>query len=161
MPSSASGGASRTASSTGCESEDETCYVRREGRRQDYEGWLSANAATPSRVVRLIATVGGSSWRRCRQANRTIWDGALATLDLFRACRLLRRPALPCKSVANNKHACGLLARPLSSLCATFSIKNSWGESWGESGFFKLRRSTDEIAAESMAVRMTPVAKNK
>jgi cathepsin C len=38
-------------------------------------------------------------------------------------------------------------------------IKNSWGADWGEAGYFKLRRGTDEIASESMAVRMSPKVK--
>ncbi|XP_075054810.1 dipeptidyl peptidase 1-like [Mixophyes fleayi] len=38
-------------------------------------------------------------------------------------------------------------------------VKNSWGESWGESGFFRIRRGTDECAIESIAVSATPVPK--
>lgn len=29
-------------------------------------------------------------------------------------------------------------------------LQNSWGSSWGENGFFKLRRGTDEMAVESV-----------
>lgn len=31
-------------------------------------------------------------------------------------------------------------------------VKNSWGEGWGENGFFRIRRGTDECAIESIAV---------
>ncbi|XP_075054808.1 dipeptidyl peptidase 1-like [Mixophyes fleayi] len=38
-------------------------------------------------------------------------------------------------------------------------VKNSWGKSWGEAGFFRIRRGTDECAIESIAVAATPVPK--
>ena len=31
-------------------------------------------------------------------------------------------------------------------------VKNSWGRHFGETGYFRVRRGTDEIAIESMAV---------
>jgi len=33
-------------------------------------------------------------------------------------------------------------------------VKNSWGEGWGEAGFFRIRRGTDECAIESLAVEV-------
>lgn len=35
-------------------------------------------------------------------------------------------------------------------------VKNSWGTGWGEGGFFRIRRGTDECAIESIAVEVDP-----
>merc|ERR1712080_271885 len=36
-------------------------------------------------------------------------------------------------------------------------VQNSWGETWGEEGFFRIRRGTDECAIESIAVDLKPI----
>ncbi|XP_053168552.1 dipeptidyl peptidase 1 [Hemicordylus capensis] len=36
-------------------------------------------------------------------------------------------------------------------------VKNSWGANWGENGFFRIRRGTDECAIESIAMASTPI----
>jgi len=36
-------------------------------------------------------------------------------------------------------------------------VQNSWGKQWGEDGFFRIRRGTDECAIESIAVEAFPI----
>ncbi len=36
-------------------------------------------------------------------------------------------------------------------------VRNSWGEGWGENGYFRIVRGEDECAIESIAVESTPI----
>ncbi|XP_048215716.1 dipeptidyl peptidase 1 isoform X1 [Perognathus longimembris pacificus] len=38
-------------------------------------------------------------------------------------------------------------------------VKNSWGTNWGENGYFRIRRGSDECAIESIAMAATPIPK--
>ena len=38
-----------------------------------------------------------------------------------------------------------------------WTVENSWGEKWGENGYFRILRGVDECAIESVAVESFPI----
>jgi len=40
-----------------------------------------------------------------------------------------------------------------------WKVQNSWGTDWGEDGFFRIKRGTDECAIESMGEAAVPYIK--
>jgi len=40
-------------------------------------------------------------------------------------------------------------------------LKNTWGKDWGENGYFRMRRGTDESHIESMGEAADPVILSK
>ena len=62
------------------------------------------------------------------------------------------RAAEPYKPFEPTGHAVLVVGYGIDSGVKYWRVKNSWGRHFGETGYFRVRRGTDEIAIESMAV---------
>lgn len=135
--------------------------------RSGHPGQLDAAAALPLRRVRLAQLRQGA--RPCRAARRlrhhlhqrALLEGARKrpTLQLICACAArgpdaamrdaTRRDTTP-RALSQSARRAHRPWRPAVPLARAAQLKNSWGRSWGDDGYFYLKRGVNQCGITSM-----------